>query len=384
MNHNKQAAEDADFLTDNLADVSSSTLASSLNFLNCETDDSLTFFMSDDSIFIDPEPSPTDQLEKISLCGCTGSIRSSSSRLGSSRLGKAGYNDTEISQNSQCSSRHMIPSKTGITLHSTPISTPVKSPSGFHFEMGYTPEKNNDDIYFSLNSTNSKGTFDTEFNESSDNSLFLQEPTQSAEPLATSGHREASKIKLAEIAQPGCCHQYCLLHMTSFEISSTLEHFNSKNVVEQNQFLLDSFRATFNKETIYHMLCGKHICKDAYIKILQISKKRYNNILTLLKANPTVKIARKCVFRSESIKVIEAKAWMERYFKRIGDSMPHTDRIHLPHGLTKRDIYYNMKSQLQEQGLNNIISLSHFYSLWKSSFEKVAIPKVQNACLPQV
>lgn len=178
------------------------------------------------------------------------------------------------------------------------------------------------------------------------------------------------------------CNQNVVINLVYYiwlfqkSVVHTLEYFNSKNITDQNRFLLDSFRVTSNKETIHHIICGKHVCKDAYIRILQISEKRYNHILKLLKTNPTVKIERKGVVRSESTKVTEAKAWLVRYFTRIGDSMPHIDQIHLPHGLTKRDIYDKMKSQLQEQGLNKIISLSHFYSIRNSSFEKVAIPKV--------
>ena len=43
----------------------------------------------------------------------------------------------------------------------------------------------------------------------------------------------------------------------------------------------------------------------------------------------------------------------------FSDTMPHIDQIHSPHGLTKRDIYCNMRSQSQEQELNNIL-LSHY------------------------
>lgn len=92
--------------------------------------------------------------------------------------------------------------------------------------------------------------------------------------------------------------------------------------------------------------------------------------------NPTIKIQRKPVVHSLSTKVIEAKTWMTRYFNRIGDSMPHMDQVHLPHGLTKQDIYNTMKSQLLEQGLTTVVSLSHYYSIWDSSFKKVVIPKV--------
>jgi len=106
------------------------------------------------------------------------------------------------------------------------------------------------------------------------------------------------------------------------------------------------------------------------------SKKRYKKILQVYRANPTVKYERKPVIRSLSTKVIEAKAWMTRYFHRIGDSMPHMDQIHLPYGLTKGDIYLYMKADLIEQGLSVVVSLSHFYKIWNVSFKKVVIPKV--------
>lgn len=86
--------------------------------------------------------------------------------------------------------------------------------------------------------------------------------------------------------------------------------------------------------------------KHAYIKILEISEKRYKKYQKIFKMNPTIKIQCKPVVRSLSTKVIEAKAWMTSYFNRIGDSMPHMDQVHLPHGLTKRDVYNIMKSQL--------------------------------------
>lgn len=95
--------------------------------------------------------------------------------------------------------------------------------------------------------------------------------------------------------------------------------------------------------------------------------------------NSSVKIKRKPVIRTLSAKVIEAKSWMKRYFDRIGDYMPHMDQIHLPHGLTKGDIYLKMKVQLLDQGMSEVISLSHFYDVWQISFKKVVIPKV-SAC----
>ena len=67
---------------------------------------------------------------------------------------------------------------------------------------------------------------------------------------------------------------------------------------------------------------------------------------------------------------------MARYFKRIGDSMPHLEQTHLPHGLTKQDVYTVMKRDLLQRGVTSTISLSHFYAIWDASFKNVRIPKV--------
>ena len=55
--------------------------------------------------------------------------------------------------------------------------------------------------------------------------LFLQEPTALV---------NASKKNIVEIVQPERCKQFCLLHLTASETSSTLEHFKSKNITDQN------------------------------------------------------------------------------------------------------------------------------------------------------
>lgn len=110
--------------------------------------------------------------------------------------------------------------------------------------------------------------------------------------------------------------------------------------------------------------------------MFRISGKRYQRNLKLFQSNPTVKFTRKVVFHRDSVQVSETKAWMTLYFKRIGDIMPHMYQIHLPYRLTKRDVYYMMEVQLLEQGLETVMSLSHFYAIWEVSFKNVVIPKV--------
>ena len=78
-----------------------------------------------------------------------------------------------------------------------------------------------------------------------------------------------------------------------------------------------------------------------------------------------------------SEKHTDAKAWMGAFFKKIGDQMPHKAQVHLPHFLTKKNVYIMMKREMQERGQHDTISLSHFYAIWNDAFHDVVIPKVK-------
>ena len=77
------------------------------------------------------------------------------------------------------------------------------------------------------------------------------------------------------------------------------------------------------------------------------------------------------------LKSTDAKAWMNVFFEKVGDQMPHKAQVHLPHFLTKKNVYMMMKRGMQERGQHNTISLSHFYTIWKDAFRDVVIPKVK-------
>ena len=117
------------------------------------------------------------------------------------------------------------------------------------------------------------------------------------------------------------------------------EKFQCRTTVEQNQFILDSFQVTGEKnisQTSAVMLEGQLICRDAFISALGISRKRYQNLLRQFLEGVT-QFSRKRISRTEATKVAEAKAWMTYFFNRIGDHMPHVQNVHLPHFLTKKD-----------------------------------------------
>ncbi len=90
------------------------------------------------------------------------------------------------------------------------------------------------------------------------------------------------------------------------------------------------------------------------------------------------KATQKSHVRAEASKTFEAKTWMRQYFNLIGDKMPHIDRVHLPHFLTKYDVYLRMKRELMAGGIpeDAVVKVSTFYRFWKEDFSKVLIPSV--------
>lgn len=177
-----------------------------------------------------------------------------------------------------------------------------------------------------------------------------------------------------------CCSNRCLAHFSVIEIENVREVFESKSFVEQNQFLLDCFHITSKHcrdSTPTHTVDGKQVCKGAFLQILGISAKRYKKLYDQSHSGVMV-ASRKQVYRGLTVQATEAKAWMSHFFNQIGDRMPHIQQVHLPHFLTKKDVYSRMKKELSEQGIlpDKIVSQSHFYGMWETYFKSVVIPEV--------
>lgn len=84
------------------------------------------------------------------------------------------------------------------------------------------------------------------------------------------------------------------------------------------------------------------------------------------------------------MKYSETVAWMGRFFDTVGDKLPHINRIHLPHFMTKRDIYHRMRTEFEEdRNIREVVSLSHFYKIWDKEFKTVAIPAVSFVSMTQ-
>ena len=172
--------------------------------------------------------------------------------------------------------------------------------------------------------------------------------------------------------------------MSLLEIEQIQSSFCRRSRSEQRQFLFAIVIASA-KRTI-DTLCsdgyaigGNKLCRKALMSVLGISHKRLRTVTKLvavgaIATTPNTAIAR----RRKTDKVQIACAWMENYFKRIGDKMPHTQQVHLPNFLSKMSVYEQMIQELAAQGHADIqrISLLHFYPLWNNQFSYCIIPKV--------
>lgn len=179
-----------------------------------------------------------------------------------------------------------------------------------------------------------------------------------------------------------CCELRCLATLSLLEIEKCRKNFQSRTNMEQQQFLLDtiSLTATKSGRSLQHnlTLAGKQLCRGAFLRALDISEKRMRKITNLYLQGVTISPPTLTLKKAKSVKHSTALAWMERYFNRIGDKMPHLQQIHLPHFLSRKMVYELMVQDLMDEGIckQEIISSSHFYAVWREEFRNCIIPKV--------
>lgn len=195
-------------------------------------------------------------------------------------------------------------------------------------------------------------------------------PTLSTQVAAANSPGSSQQSNASQLLGSTCCESRCLATLNLMEVESCRTSFQSHSKIEQQQFLLDTISLTApkgSKRLRYLTLAGKKLCKTAFIKVLNISEKRLRKTCSLyLMEGATISQRMLRHERLKSSKYSTASAWMERYFYRIGDKMPHLEQIHLPHFLSKKIVYELMVQDLIDEGIcrHTIISSSHFYAIW--------------------
>ena len=150
-----------------------------------------------------------------------------------------------------------------------------------------------------------------------------------------------------------CCPRQCL-QQHSEQVTDINASFHWRNQRDQTQFLLDMFHVTKGGST--HLLNGEKVCRNAFLAVFGISRRRYLQVLKEY-LRGSIKALCKPTSRTITAKTTNAEAWMAKYFESISDRMPHNGQLHLLHVLSKRDVYYIHETQNGEpENTNNIFA----------------------------
>ncbi|XP_063964831.1 uncharacterized protein LOC135156392 [Lytechinus pictus] len=67
--------------------------------------------------------------------------------------------------------------------------------------------------------------------------------------------------------------------------------------------------------------------------------------------------------------------WLSKFVDKFGEKLPTNNKIHLPSCLTRGNVYWIMKEEVEEQG-GSVCSQQYFFRKWRHEMSHVTIPKV--------
>jgi len=200
----------------------------------------------------------------------------------------------------------------------------------------------------------------------------------------TSGDWQISKIENMNGCGPQCALK---IHgLTNHDILRAHSHFTNRTLKEQNtwviQYLADNCPYNVEGEQdvkgLAYTVQGKSVCQKLWLEILSLSSSRFYRLRQYFLKFGGITISSNSR-RSLSSKTLEAIAWMEDYFERVGDKRPDkANAIYLPTCLTEKRLFeiFNDDANRGFTESINTIGRSQFNNLFKNRFKNVTIPKV--------
>ncbi len=134
----------------------------------------------------------------------------------------------------------------------------------------------------------------------------------------------------------------------------TCSNFSDISANEQNAWIIQYLcthcqmnEDSQDKDTkgVQYIITGKSVCQSVWLGVLGLSLSRFYRLRKEFEATGTASINTKRP-RSRASKTMEAVAWMEDYFERVGDKRPDKDGIFLPTCLTETKIFEIMVDEL--------------------------------------
>ena len=228
----------------------------------------------------------------------------------------------------------------------------------------------------------------------SSNNLFkslvqAENPTsQSQSQLIVDSFDNKNKWQLFSVinSKNGCSEKcatdiHCL---NEYSILSAHDQFASKSISDQNLWIIQYFESHCpcssdgekDVKAISYFIQGKEICLNMWLEILGISQSRFYRLRNEFSTDGGIKYLSQSRHRRKRPKTMQAIAWMDQYFQRIGDKRPDKDGIFLPTCLTETKMYEIMVEELYQGNELLAISYATFCDIYRVDFKNVTIPKV--------
>ena len=140
-------------------------------------------------------------------------------------------------------------------------------------------------------------------------------------------------------AQLVCCKLNCLSCLRSEEIARVKLSICAMSLKEQRSWLLTTFTTSYNMEQnmFSHTLCGKSVCRKAFLAVTGITQSRYYDIRkSFLQGQFHVVTLDSTRFH---ICTELAVQWLRLFADENGDKLPDHEKILLPCSLTKNSVY---------------------------------------------
>ena len=190
--------------------------------------------------------------------------------------------------------------------------------------------------------------------------------------------------QLSSVLNFSGCGTMCAtkLHgLTHHDILRAHSFFDSRNRQEQSDYIIQFLvmNCPYDKNgdrNITFTIQGKLVCMKLWLEVLSVSISRFyrlhqqfiefGGVTSIVKAR-----------RSLAPRTLEAIAWMENYFQRVGDKRPDkADAIYLPTCLTEKKLFEIYVEDVYQGDMSKAIGRSRFNTLFNTNFKHVTIPKV--------
>lgn len=175
-----------------------------------------------------------------------------------------------------------------------------------------------------------------------------------------------------------CCDKYCTRQLLSKDIETLRDDIlsSSRTETQQSQKVVDYLRLHSDTEgRVLFVVGGRLVCKECWRLSCGLKRTRFRRLVEQFESGVLVHEHGRsgCQYLRNSTEA--AISWMRSFFDKVGDRLPMQETVHLPACLTKNEVFKLYQDDLTKADIE-CCGQSTFYSVWKSDFTNVVIPKV--------